>query len=171
MTMTERPKSPRAEGPAMLKLQAILKSAYNDDKRYEFECGSRAEAMRLRARFYNAMRNAKDFPEQFPEMAQVLDHVGIELRETKLSVGRHELSKLDDLLDAQLRAQGVDIKPYMVNARVAEVEASATRIAERLAAEGLRDGAGSVNPAIDPDGLLSKVYKPNPYYRREGSEG
>lgn len=163
----------RAEGPAVIKMQALLKAAYASPHRIELTYPTKGEAIRFRAGLYNAMRNVKAYPEDYPELYEVVTSVSVELLDNpvRLSIGRYELSSGITDLDRQLAAQGVDLSAYMKPAAKVESDSSVARVIANL---GATDGrtpqsiAQRNEPPASPAPPTPPAVSPpaNPYYRR-----
>lgn len=163
----------RAEGPAVIKMQALLKAAYDSPRRIELEYATKGEAIRFRAGLYNAMRNVKAYPEDYPELYEVVTSVSVELLDNpvRLSIGRYELSSGITDLDRQLAAQGVDLSAYMKPAAKVESDSSVARVMATLGGPVTGPGQASGNTTqltkALPDPTPPTVSPPpNPYYRR-----
>ena len=144
--MTEKKR--RSDSSAnVLMLQEIWKKAMKLEEGVRFETEGRKEAFALKAKFYNAVRNVKDFPDEYPGLYEAVMECEIvhEGEDNEVVVLRRKsLSPLMVSLRAQLEAQGIQIEDSAIRGtpKGKELQSSADRVLDRLLGQ-LHESAGS----------------------------
>ena len=144
--MTEKKR--RSDSSAnVLMLQEIWKKAMKLEEGVRFETEGRKEAFALKAKFYNAVRNVKDFPDEYPGLYEAVMECEIvhEGEDNEVVVLRRKsLSPLMVSLRAQLEAQGIQIEDSAIRGtpKGKELQSSADRVLDRLLGQ-LQEPAGS----------------------------
>ncbi len=144
--MTEKKR--RSDSSAnVLMLQEIWKKAMKLEEGVRFETEGRKEAFALKAKFYNAVRNVKDFPDEYPGLYEAVMECEIvhEGEDNEVVVLRRKsLSPLMVSLRAQLEAQGIQIEDSAIRGtpKGKELQSSADRVLDRLLGQ-LHEPAGS----------------------------
>ena len=134
--MTEKKR--RSDSSAnVLMLQEIWKKAMKLEEGVRFETEGRKEAFALKAKFYNAVRNVKDFPDEYPGLYEAVMECEIvhEGEDNEVVVLRRKsLSPLMVSLRAQLEAQGIQIEDSAIRGtpKGKELQSSADRVLDRL---------------------------------------
>ena len=131
----------------VLMLQEIWKKAMKLEEGVRFETEGRKEAFALKAKFYNAVRNVKDFPDEYPGLYEAVMECEIvhEGEDNEVVVLRRKsLSPLMVSLRAQLEAQGIQIEDSAIRGtpKGKELQSSADRVLDRLLGQ-LHESAGS----------------------------
>ena len=131
----------------VLMLQEIWKKAMKLEEGVRFETEGRKEAFALKAKFYNAVRNVKDFPDEYPGLYEAVMECEIvhEGEDNEVVVLRRKsLSPLMVSLRAQLEAQGIQIEDSAIRGtpKGKELQSSADRVLDRLLGQ-LQEPAGS----------------------------
>ena len=128
----------RAETSAnVLMLQELWKGAFDSTKGIRIICKDGAEAFKLRTKLYNAVRNVKKFPGEYPELEEAVQEVEIvfegEWKEV-LVMRQKSLSPLMVNLRKQLEAQGVVIADSALRGtpQTREIAASMDRLLGQL---------------------------------------
>ena len=148
--MTEKKR--RSDSSAnVLMLQEIWKKAMKLEEGVRFETEGRKEAFALKAKFYNAVRNVKDFPDEYPGLYEAVMECEIvhEGEDNEVVVLRRKfLSPLMVSLRAQLEAQGIQIEDSAIRGtpKGKELQSSADRVLDRLLGQ-LHESAGSAPSA------------------------
>ena len=148
--MTEKKR--RSDSSAnVLMLQEIWKKAMKLEEGVRFETEGRKEAFALKAKFYNAVRNVKDFPDEYPGLYEAVMECEIvhEGEDNEVVVLRRKsLSPLMVSLRAQLEAQGIQIEDSAIRGtpKGKELQSSADRVLDRLLGQ-LHEPAGSAPSA------------------------
>ena len=148
--MTEKKR--RSDSSAnVLMLQEIWKKAMKLEEGVRFETEGRKEAFALKAKFYNAVRNVKDFPDEYPGLYEAVMECEIvhEGEDNEVVVLRRKsLSPLMVSLRAQLEAQGIQIEDSAIRGtpKGKELQSSADRVLDRLLGQ-LQEPAGSAPSA------------------------
>ena len=135
----------------VLMLQEIWKKAMKLEEGVRFETEGRKEAFALKAKFYNAVRNVKDFPDEYPGLYEAVMECEIvhEGEDNEVVVLRRKsLSPLMVSLRAQLEAQGIQIEDSAIRGtpKGKELQSSADRVLDRLLGQ-LHESAGSAPSA------------------------
>lgn len=160
-TSTQR----RADGSANAALlQAVWLKANERSEPICIPCGSKADRVRLRNQLYNAVRNAKKFPEQYPvlwEATQNCELVPDPHDETKLIVRRKALAPAMQGLRGVLSTLGVEIaeEDLAGTPQIREERAASSRL---MTSFGL-DIASPPSPST-PEPTAPRVA--NPFYTR-----
>ena len=133
----------------VLMLQEIWKKAMKLEEGVRFETEGRNEAFALKAKFYNAVRNVKDFPDEYPGLYEAVMECEIvhEGEDNEVVVLRRKsLSPLMVSLRAQLEAQGIQIEDSAIRGTPTgkELQSSADRGVDRLLGQ-LHESADSAN--------------------------
>ena len=180
--MTEKKR--RSDSSAnVLMLQEIWKKAMKLEEGVRFETEGRKEAFALKAKFYNAVRNVKDFPDEYPGLYEAVMECEIvhEGEDNEVVVLRRKsLSPLMVSLRAQLEAQGIQIEDSAIRGtpKGKELQSSADRVLDRLLGQ-LHESAGSapsttVATSANPVSLEQSNSPPpplpgghNPFFSRE----
>ena len=131
----------------VLMLQEIWKKAMKLEEGVRFETEGRKEAFALKAKFYNAVRNVKDFPDEYPGLYEAVMECEIvhEGEDNEVVVLRRKsLSPLMVSLRAQLEAQGIQIEDSAIRGtpKGKELQSSADRVLDRLLGQ-LHESEGS----------------------------
>ena len=148
--MTEKKR--RSDSSAnVLMLQEIWKKAMKLEEGVKFETEGRKEAFALKAKFYNAVRNVKDFPDEYPGLYEAVMECEIvhEGEDNEVVVLRRKsLSPLMVSLRAQLEAQGIQIEDSAIRGtpKGKELQSSADRVLDRLLGQ-LHESADSATSA------------------------
>ena len=180
--MTEKKR--RSDSSAnVLMLQEIWKKAMKLEEGVRFETEGRKEAFALKAKFYNAVRNVKDFPDEYPGLYEAVMECEIvhEGEDNEVVVLRRKsLSPLMVSLRAQLEAQGIQIEDSAIRGtpKGKELQSSADRVLDRLLGQ-LHESADSttsttVATSANPVSLEQSNSPPpplpgghNPFFSRE----
>ncbi len=168
--MTEKKR--RSDSSAnVLMLQEIWKKAMKLEEGVRFETEGRKEAFALKAKFYNAVRNVKDFPDEYPGLYEAVMECEIvhEGEDNEVVVLRRKsLSPLMVSLRAQLEAQGIQIEDSAIRGtpKGKELQSSADRVLDRLLGQ-LHESAGSapsttVTTSVNPVSLEQSNPPPPP---------
>ena len=159
--MTEKRR--RSDSSAnVLMLQEIWKKAMKLEEGVRFETEGRKEAFALKAKFYNAVRNVKDFPDEYPGLYEAVMECEIvhEGEDNEVVVLRRKsLSPLMVSLRAQLEAQGIQIEDSAIRGtpKGKELQSSADRVLDRLLGQ-LQEPAGSATST--PSTTVATVASP-----------
>lgn len=171
----------RSENSATVVLyQNAWKLAAHDQAGKCIPMPSVAEATKLRFDLYNAVRNARNHPGEYPELAEAIRVCEVTVEGTTVIIRRKELTKRAQAVLAALgpEALAVDLtKPTQES----ELDASARRLAESLglpgtesapAREGPDGGFGWLGQATNPEDVpvnplarvraVHQLYKLNP---------
>ena len=128
----------RADGSANIALiHEVWRQAHLAEEPFRLPCGSVKEANSMRVKLYNAVRNVKKFPEDYPGMVAPVNDVEIvkDLQdESVLILRRKELSPLMVNLRKQLEAQGIVIADSALRGtpQTREIAASMDRLLGQL---------------------------------------
>ena len=128
----------RADGSANIALiHEVWRQAHQAEEPFRLPCGSVKEANSMRVKLYNAVRNVKKFPEDYPGMVAPVNDVEIvkDLQdESVLILRRKELSPLMVNLRKQLEAQGIVIADSALRGtpQTREIAASMDRLLGQL---------------------------------------
>ena len=128
----------RADGSANIALiHEVWRQAHLAEEPFRLPCGSVKEANSMRVKLYNAVRNVKKFPEDYPGMVAPVNDVEIvkDLQdESVLILRRKELSPLMVNLRKQLEAQGIVIADSALRGtpKTREIAASMDRLLGQL---------------------------------------
>lgn len=128
----------RADGSANIALiHEVWRQAHQAEEPFRLPCGSVKEANSMRVKLYNAVRNVKKFPEDYPGMVAPVNEVEIvkDLQdESVLILRRKELSPLMVNLRKQLEAQGIVIADSALRGtpQTREIAASMDRLLGQL---------------------------------------
>lgn len=152
----------RAETSAnVLMLQELWKGAFDSTKGIRIICKDGAEAFKLRTKLYNAVRNAKKFPGEYPELEEAVQEVEIvfegEWKEV-LVMRQKSLSPLMVNLRKQLEAQGIVIADSALRGtpQTREIAASMDRLLGQL-----QEPAGSGREATSANSATSANLTPS----------
>lgn len=145
-------------------LQEVWLLAFSTpDKPLNIPCGTKEEAYRMRMALYNAVRNAKKYPEDYPALFEAVDNCEVVVRsddDTTIIVRRKALSPRMMALRQILVARGITLpeEQELVAGEKREVQASVERVMERLKADAPADlpFPPPVQPAIS-----------NPFFSRD----
>ena len=126
-------------------LQEVWLLAFSTpDKPLNIPCGTKEEAYRMRMALYNAVRNAKKYPEDYPALFEAVDNCEVVLRPddiTSVIVRRKALSPRMMALRQILTSRGIALpeEQKLVSGEKREVQASIERVMERLQADAPAD--------------------------------
>lgn len=148
-------------------LQEVWLQAAKADEPMRIPCGEQTEAHRMRMALYNATRNAKKFPAEFPTLFEAVDacEVVFDSKDpTVVLVRRKELSPRMAAVKRLLEAQGITIKEEKLTLSPAskELEASMSRLNERL-----KDLPIEPSDPPDEESASGQSRIPNPFYSRD----
>lgn len=148
-------------------LQEVWLQAAQSDSPMRIPCGEPTEAHRMRMALYNAARNAKKFPTEFPTLFEAVDacEVVFDAKDpTVVLVRRKELSPRMAAVKRLLEAQGITIQEEKLTLSPAskELEASMSRLNERLKELPLKP-----SDPTDDDSPADQPRIPNPFYSRD----
>lgn len=168
--MTEpKPSKPsrRADNSANVALMhEVWRQAYESPEPFLVPCGTAGEANRMRTSLYNAVRNVKNYPEDYPTMVDPVNNCEIVKSvedPTTLIIRRKELSPRMQMLRETLQARGVRIKAEALagTPKQREMQASMDRLLQGLAAG--KAEAEAVEATIVP--RMTETH--NPFFTRE----
>jgi len=165
-----KPPSRRADGSANIAIMhEVWRQAYLAEEPFRLPCGSVKEANSMRVKLYNAVRNVKKFPEDYPGMVAPVSDVEIvkDLQdESVLILRRKELSPQMLELRRLLEGRGVVIADSALRGtpQTREIAASMDRLLEQMTREGAEVEVASPEPAPHPS---PQPAIRNPFYTRE----
>lgn len=173
--MTTPPSSPsqparRSDGSKNVALlQEVWRQAHISPEPFRIPCGTEVEANRMRTALYNAVRNVKKFPADYPTMTgpvQDCEIVKDDTDPTVLIIRQKILSPRMQGLKQLLAARGVEIGEEALKgtAESREIQASMDRLVEQLSAE---PSAAPATPALQLVHPVEAPAIPNPYFQRD----
>ena len=132
-----KPTPRRADSSANVAiLHEVWKQAYASPEAFELPCGTEGDANRMRTSLYNAVRNVKHYPEDYPTMVDAVNNCEIVKHETDPSrlIIRKELSPRMLLLRKTLEARGVKIQDSALTGtpQQRELQASVEKMLKEL---------------------------------------
>lgn len=151
-------------------LQEVWRQGNASPDGFRLPCGTKEDAFTMRQSLYNAVRNAKKFPQDYPELSQAVMNCEVvhdPKDETTLIVRRKELSPRMLRVKQLLEARGVAVEDALSGTTQSrEMAASAERMLKEL------QGASADSPVVAPDGTpLSVPSAPpaisNPFFTRD----
>lgn len=165
--MTTKPdKTKRSDTSANVALcQEVWRQANTSPTGIRIPCGTTAEAARMRTSLYNAMRNVKQRPADYPTLSDAALNCEIvpdTEDKTVLIVRRKELSPRMLALRQILQNQGVELPPTVLSGtpETREAQASIERLQARIAAEA------PVEPTANPTPFEDQAHNLNPFFSR-----
>lgn len=140
MTVPSKPRLRAESSSQVVEMQALWMASAKSPKRIELNFSTERDAITFRNKLYNAVRNARKDPGNYPALYDATIDCSVELRGTHLTIGRRELTPTMLALAAQLEAQGVDLKQELKHPLKREEEELGNRLMQQY-------GQGAMAPA------------------------
>lgn len=168
-TPTPKPAARRSDSSANIALlQEVWRQGNNLPEGFFLPCGTEADAFTMRQALYNAVRNAKKFPHDYPTLAPAVLNCEVVYKDgdkTTLHIRRKELSPRMLKVKQLLEASGVEVEPALSGtAQSREMAASAERMLKELQEAPViaKDGTPLSIPAAAAAPAIS-----NPFFTRD----
>ena len=172
MKQSKQPSARRSDSSANVALlQEVWRQGNASPDGFRLPCGSKEDAFTMRQALYNAVRNAKKFPQDYPELSQAVTNCEVvhdPKDETTLIVRRKELSPRMLRVKQLLEARGIAVEDALSGTTQSrEMAASAERMLKELSKPQSIE-----EPVVAPDGTpLSVPTAPpaisNPFFTRD----
>jgi hypothetical protein len=147
-------------------LQEVWRQAYQMSEPLSLDFGSAGEANSMRTKLYNAVRNVKNFPEDYPDLVEAVNNLEIvkdDLQVGALILRRKELSPAMVKLRQVLASKGVKVEDASLQgtAKSRELNASMDRLLSQLS------DASEPQPVDIPAPTTQRPAGHNPFFNRE----